>query len=662
MPQKIHPTLRRDANDNKYMRDDTDREYLLNPRLLSDKSSASNRKDDSGKRSSRFKLVTVRRLTNLTLEEVQTALEQQQARTAAAALRSGLATPYPAPIVASEGDLKQIYGVYVDEDLYGRTQPVYLFFSPSATIQCYIAATGTGRDDWMVSCAHALEQRDNPDGTSSTRWRIYHIDNRLPENPARTDYVLDSSALPKGFEANFSLSNLHYSGGGCWSCLAVDPTDRLPVFEQVKAYVAENYIPAGQAHRGLGAGKSKAIVAYSLTPTYSLSWCRGVSALNTRTRRFQQTTDIEAFLSSGVITTTRSHAYSLKLSYRPELSTETQTIAASDRTEFSNGEATYVGSTNYRVNSPYQSPDYGTDAARLSISRYKMETNVIRPRKTDPILPIRAASYNMSHYLAMECGTATGEINHPTELQYAAGSRGYDYKDSYKFWWVYGEVIGVYPIGDTQRYRIVRPSLDRVPIGDMFDLGELKIDKQNRIITTWEGRANPQTGFFGFEEGKLTFIIQYLNPPLIGHDGVYYYELNPLNIGTSGFYDRSFVGNSGAVGGFSNSFISGGSGADAQLQQQQTTQLIYTQLLGALGGGALESINIGFVNIARNDGESVVVREPTQDQKAELEESPHLFPGGFWESNLLDFEFDNNNQGEGISYSTDGTVQRTWVF
>jgi hypothetical protein len=38
-----------------------------------------------------------------------------------------------------------------------------------------------------------------------------------------------------------------------------------------------------------------------------------------------------------------------------------------------------VGNTNLPVNSPFQSPDYGTDVARYSLQEYTQRTNIIRP-------------------------------------------------------------------------------------------------------------------------------------------------------------------------------------------------------------------------------------------------------------------------------------------
>jgi hypothetical protein len=282
---------------------------------------------------------------------------------------------------------------------------------------------------------------------------------------------------------------------------------------------------------------------------------------------------------------------------------------------------------------------------------------------------IVSSSYDNRFKIQLDLGEGRGSIDHKYELKEAVGSRGYDYPDSYKYWWVYGKITNTYHYGDINRYNITKPNGDLFKIGTMFDLpdeqgnpGVLKIDDEipSRIITTWKSRPNPQSGFFTLTTGELTFVIEYLNPPLIGHDGVYYYHNQPVSIGRSGaFYDRSFEGDANIATsntGFGGSFVSQGTKESSVQDRQNATLFAYSQFLGALGGGAVKSLNIGFVNIAPNDGESVVVREPTQDMKAELDTNPIYFPNGFWDSDLCDITLENS-KGQIIKYKTDLTIE-----
>jgi hypothetical protein len=653
----IRPTLRQDNTGSVYMRDKDNKEFLLNPRALTRSDITTKRNPRKDSKNHDFKLVTVRKLTNFSIEEVQAQIEAQKTRVNAAAIRSGFSVSFPSPIVLSENDLNQTYGVFIDEDLYGIQKPVYIYKSPSTLCQWYVIATGEGKDDWIITGCHSVSKKTTPDGSFTQQWRIYHIDNSTPDTATRLDYVLDSSALSSYFEFNFDISNLKYLGGGTWSASHINPLDRIPVFSNVKPYLQSEYIVAGNEFQGTG---NSCIVAYSITPSSSFTWNRGSLKLNERVREFNQKTDLNEFLSSGVIKTTRTHSYQLDLTYR----VENGDIQEVNRQEYSKGSATYVGNTNYKVNSPFQSPDYGTDAARLSISSISMDTNVIRPAKATGIpIPILCSSFNSSNYISIELGSALGEINHPFEIQTSAGSRGYDYSDYYKFWFSYGKVLSITPYGDTKRYSLAKSTGIKAQIGEMLDLGQIYQDR-NKVVTTWDSLPNPQTGFFNIVSGRLQFLIQYLNPPLMGHDGVYYYELNPFNVGASGaYYDRSFGSDSAMeLAGYTGGSITGGGLGNDELSRQQSNQLLYSEMIGALGGGALQSINIGMVNIGVNDGESVIVREPTPNMKADLVNTPHLFPNGFWDADLLDVTISTNNECLATSYDEEGTIVKTWKF
>jgi len=57
---------------------------------------------------------------------------------------------------------------------------------------------------------------------------------------------------------------------------------------------------------------------------------------------------------------------------------------------------------------------------------------------------------------------------------------------------------------------------------------------------------------------------------------------------------------------------------------------VYTQILGALAGASVSSINIGYRPIAASDTESIVVLSPNKEMITTLQAEPTLFPNGFY--------------------------------
>lgn len=667
------PRLSSDGSGAINIKNKQDINVKLNPSILNTEVETIKREGSTTKKY-RFKLVTVRRLTNKNLSQVQQQLENQQKRLESTAIRLGLPVPYPYTPVAKQSDLKQYYGVYIDEDLNKKQTPVYIFESPSNDIKCFITANGEGKEDWSIHLAYVVSKVKNPDDTYTINWRIYTLDNKTEQTPTRIDYLLENSSLPKCFSYNYPISNLNYLGGGCWSAIAIDPEDRIPIYAQ--APNNDNYIKVGTVFKALGESRVLSIVGYSCTPTYSFTWCRGQLELNRRSRSFTQTLDRSTTVSTGVITVDRKHGYTLDLCHRPHTNINSINIAKSTFQEYSYGTARYIGNTNITVGSRYQTPDYGTDTARLSIQSYSMDTNCIRATNIDAsnvvnklsyqppnFLTVLASSYDMSIFIKYHAGSARGSIIHGYELRSGAGERGYQYGDDYKYWWGYGQIVSFNAYGDTNRYLRSKTTGQRSKIGSMYDLGELKIseDYPNALETTWSAMSNPQTGFFGYEEGSLKFKFQYINPPLIGHQGVYYYEIQPPLIGQflGGSYDKKFTeSNSSYSNGISSSFGASTKLNEAQLRQNYTSYA-YSQMLGALGGGGLTSLNIGFVNIAGNDGESIVVKSPNEEMKATFRSNPEYFPVGFWDADYIDITYDDYNHGNIIQYDRQGNVVTT---
>ena len=645
--------------------DTDDSSIVINPKELQSRSYTAKRYPSSSSKS-KFNLVTVRKLTTKSVAEVNAELKSSFTQLEAAALRTGQPSPYPLP-PADVSSVANAYGVYIDEDLDGNDNAVYTFASEVSKINVYLAKTGPGQQDWVVHLAHGLDKKNNPDGTSISHWRIVTIES---SDAGKVFHILEDSALPECYSANYDIDSLNYIGGGTWTAMAVQRDDRIPIFAKASAN-NDRYIKVGPIKARLGSTEALSLVAYSMTPTYVFTWNRGVLKLSKRSRDASQKADISAVLSDGLIKFTREHRYNLNIPYRLENKTGTNNINKVEHNEFSYGKATYVGNTNCpETGSQYQTPDFNTDAARLSIERINMSTNVVRPRTLDYSLgsskvsasaicycPVLCASHDMSVFIRHNLGEASGNIEHGYEIKASAGSRGFDYGEYYKYWWGYGKVVDTYPIGDTYRYRRLKnPGFaadgtrnpDRVKIGSMFDLGELKIDTvPNRIITTWDSLNNPQTGFFGIEEGTLSFMVMYNNPPILGHQGVYYYHINPPAVGVGS--NLSEVTDEYGV-------------ADEQKNGLNTIKMIFSQLQGGLGGGGLNSLYIGNVVIAGSDKESRVVRQPTETQKMALVEYAETFPAGYFETELYDIKLNDSNTGTMTAYNRTGEVISSYDF
>lgn len=645
--------------------------HIVNPDLVRQSNKVGKSRPEQSI-SNRFKLVTVRRLTNITIEEANAKLKATQEALVKTAIATGQPVPYPAKEVSNTDNLKQVYGVYVDEDLYGKADPVYVFNSASSSIKTFITSNGADRDDWSVHIAHLVDKIKNPDSTFTTSWRLITIDKKLKGNSST--YILESQSLPPSYSFNFDIDNLNYLGGGCWTAMAVDLNDRIPVYAMAPTDT-DRYIRVGQPYRIFGVGAAMSLVSYSLTPSRSFTWCRGVLKQTYRERFCNSTFDVAYYKDTGVIKTVREHSYTLPLCYRPALPGKTELII----NEYVQGTATYVGNSNLTVSSLYQSPDFNTDVGRLAIANYTQTSNIVRPSKLESSvtlsegkgvkqdvchIPVLAASNDFGFFIRYDAGTLQGSINHPDEIKHSAGSRGFQYGDDYKYWWGYGKVLAVTPYGDSNRYRTAKTTGIKSKIGSMFDLGELKIDKRNRIITTWDSLPFPQTGFFALETGTLKFIVQYVNPPLMGHDGVYYYEINPPRIGafsTAG--DRTYEGNTTPqVNGYASSTGLIGGSDDAKSQQNKLIYA-YGQITGALGGDTLiNSFNIGLLTIGKDEIESIIVRSPDSVQKAYLAENPETFPGGFYPMDRSTTILDNANHGYTSSYDSEGDLGSTDTF
>jgi len=649
---------------------------LLTPELLSQETRSSKNSSKTTS-ASKFRLLTVRRLTSKSQEELYAELMEEQDRLEQAALSRGEPTPFPLTIEQSELDPRQAYGVYVDEDINQDGEPIFTFVAASPNIKAFIVSTGIEEDEYVVHLAYLVHKELDPAGLFVTIWRLVTLESNQVGSAGVVTYSIDATALPEAFRTNLDIDSIQYLGGGTWTALAIDRDDRLPVYGVVYGNDTR-YKPIGQIRRYLGESAALAITNYSLTPTYSMTWNRGVLSVSKRSREFKQEFDSATRKNAGVIKFTRHHSYELNLCERPEVDYPEVVTR-----EYVQASATYVGSTNASVNSPFQSPDYGTDVKRFSMASYSQESNILRPKSVSRTynltsnkhsrqslvhIPILVASKDMSVYLRINQKVARGNIEHPNQVKRTRGKRGISYYDQYPYWWTYGEVLSVVPTGDTSRYRLLKSPIpggqDRVRIGNILDSGEVRIDPvvKNRVECTWPVPANPPSGYFGIEEGSVNFIITYDSPPLIGHQGVYYYELQPTMVGLfSDSYNRSYYGD--WKSGIPAAAVSAGafSGVGATPQDRQNSMLLlYSQLLGGLGGGAVPSLNIGNVTIASRDSESIVVSDPNPSQKAALKTEPSTFPVGFFESNLsYGVDLDNNNQGVIYLYSSLGELSGT---
>lgn len=618
--------IRQDNAGRIYLKDRNDKQYLLSNQLINEKTYIS--KNTSGTQiNSKFKLVTVRKLTYFTSSELKEKLNAQQTQLKETALRTKQPIPFKDDLITD--NTEQVYGVFIDEDLYGINVPVYIFSSENSKIKCFITANGTGVNDWSIHIAHIVNIINNPNNTKTINWRLYSIDSNLNNNEIAT-YILESKSLPSCFSYNFDLNSLNYLGGGCWTALGVDINDKIPNF--ALAPLNGRYSPIGLAAKiNNSEARTNSLVSYSFTPTYSFTWCRGVLKLNKRLREAYTTFTNDT--EEGTYKLKKEFTYNLALTYRPLLSKTNINIKQYSENEYSYGQAEYVGNTNLKICSAYQCPDYGTDNARVSLKNYSQNSNVIRAVKYNNIftnsvnkninqnlsyLPVLASSNNMSTFIKLTFGEGSGSISHGNQIKSTSGSRSYGYSYDYKSWWTYGKVLFVYPYGDTRRFLTSRSSnsLSGIPSGSMFDFGQLLMSETNvnSVFTTWDAPVNPPSGFFPYYIGTLNFIIQYINPPIFGHDSIYYYEINPAQI-DAGTAENNYFDNSDE--------------AKALVQTQQ----YYSQIQAAIGGVGLSESFIGNVNIGSNETDTLIMRNPTATQLSILRQNPEYFPVGFWVEN-----------------------------
>jgi len=655
--------VRQDTDGSVYIKDLSQQEFLLNPKVLSTKTETI-KNQDSTKPSSKFKLVTVRQLSNVDIPTVSARLLQTQKNLENAALASGQPVPFPAKLPAHLEDNINYFSVYVDEDLYGINNPIYTFYSPSSNIKAFITANGNSKDDWSVHIAHTITSTPTPDGSNTVTWRILTIDKEGIDGSSNAQYVLESSSLPSAFQYNFTVDSLQYLGGGTWSAIVMDRNDQIPVFGVIQGTESRYKRISDATVIFEGATYNKTITSHSCTPTYQITWNRGTLKINSRTRTASSLFNPDKFNTDGVIEINKSCNYSLPRTFRVHKGS----VNEYSLNEYLSSTSTYVANTNIFIASPFQSPDYNTDYARLALQQYSQTSNIIRstPQTTNinkaslcttGNIPILVASKDMSTFVYLDPGVYTGEITQPYDLKSSIGHRGVTYFFQYKYWWGYGKVINTYPLTPLQRvtFKIGNFSspgdyfVDSVPGVGRY--GELLIDSiPNRVITTWDAFVNPETGFFGVHEGEFQFVVQYNNPPLFGHSAVYYYEINPQDISgvpennNNRIFDQSLQ--STATFGLAPSFTNFGD----QNLTQNTYIDVYSQILGAFADAAVPSLNIGAVSIG-SELENRVVRSPTTEQKMELNFEPTLFPNGFWDADTISIEIDNANKQKITTYS-----------
>lgn len=628
--------IKRENNGRVFLKDSQTDEWLLISNQSTTETKTQKRNKQRTSNESLFKLVTVRRLDQLSIDTVTTRLKTSQANLEKSALLAKFPIPAPVQFPTTSGDLINYFSVYVDEDIYGSNEPIFTFFSSSYQnqIKAYVSANSANRGGWSVHLAYVKSVKDKQDGLKEVEWTLVSIDNAdidpyggSTSITERQTYQLnlDATGLPQCFKSNFSLDNLTYLGGGIWSCLVIDPEDRIPVY----GVAPTSDIRYKRISNGVG-GNSVTVTSYSATPTYSFTWCRGQSVVRKRTRSASVEFDQQAFDDSAVLVQKRKSVYSLDLTLRPEMSSNQ--LVQKTITEVCNSEATYVGNTNYFVFSPRQSPDYGTDLARFSLQKYNQQSNVIRPNAWG----VLAASKEGGSLLRFDMGMAEGKIEHPYEIKSTVGKRGVSYEWQYKSWWTYGKIQDYYPLTKNQyTYFVSRTFGTEIPSTLFVDgsapYGALEKVAPNQVQTTWDAPPNPETGYFPIRRGEFSFVLRYSMPPLFSHEGCYYYQVNPERIGTSSSSGDRFYDNTTAPAqpsfGLAPSFSSQD---DTNPNAKQNGYIaVYSQILGALDGASVSSYNIGYRPIAASDTESILVLSPNPEQKLRLSEEPSLFPNAW---------------------------------
>lgn len=628
--------IKRENNGRVFLKDSQTDEWLLISNQSTTETKTQKRNKQRTSNESLFKLVTVRRLDQLSIDTVTTRLKTSQANLEKSALLAKFPIPAPVQFPTTSGDLINYFSVYVDEDIYGSNEPIFTFFSSSYQnqIKAYVSANSANRGGWSVHLAYVKSVKDKQDGLKEVEWTLVSIDNAdiAPYGGStsiteRQTYQLnlDATGLPQCFKSNFSLDNLTYLGGGIWSCLVIDPEDRIPVY----GVAPTSDIRYKRISNGVG-GNSVTVTSYSVTPTYSFTWCRGQSILRRRTRSASVEFDQQAFDDSAVLVQKRKSTYSLDLTLRPEMSSNQ--LVQKTISEVCNSEATYVGNTNYFLFSPRQSPDYGTDLARFSLQKYQQQSNVIRPNAWG----VLAASKEGASILRLDMGMAEGKIEHPYEIKSTVGKRGVSYEWQYKSWWTYGKIQDYYPLTKNQYTYFISRAFGTEIKSNLFvdgsaPYGALIKTAPNQVQTTWDAPPNPETGYFPIRRGEFSFVLRYSMPPLFSHEGCYYYQVNPERIGTSSSSGDRFYDNTTAPAqpsfGLAPSFSSQD---DTNPNAKQNGYIaVYSQILGALDGASISSFNIGYRPIAASDTESILVLSPNPEQKLRLSEEPSLFPNAW---------------------------------
>lgn len=638
--------VKRDNTGKIWLQESQTKEWLLisNQSTTEIKTQRKNKQRTSNE--SLFKLITVRRLTGVPLETAISRLRVSQANLEKSAVLSKFPIPAPVKFPETEEDTVNYFSVYIDEDLRGTNESIFTFYSSSYQnqIKAYVSANSANRGGWSVHLAYVESVKDKQDGLKEVEWKLVTIDNSdiAPDGGSthiteRQTYQLDLDTIgvPECFKYNFSLDNLTYLGGGIWSCMIIDPEDRIPVYGVAPANDARYKKISDFRSRG----STYTVVSYSATPTYSFTWCRGQSVLRKRIRSASVELDQEALSDSAVIVQKRNSNYSLDLTLRPEMSSNQ--LVSKTITEFCNSDATYVGNTNYELSSSRKSPDYGTDVARFSLQKYQQQSNVIRPNP----FGVLAASKEGANLLRLDMGVAEGEIEHPYEEKSAIGERGRTYEYQYKYWWAYGRVSDTYPLTKNQfTFFNNRITGEQMPSTLFVDgaapLGALYKSAPNQVITTWDAAPLPESGFFPVRQGIFKFVLRYSMPPLFSHDGCYYYQVNPQRVGGGSSSSDRFYDNSAAPPSPSFSVAPSFSAASSvdPTNAQNSFVAIYTQLLGALDGASISSYNIGYRPIAASDTESIVVFSPNPEQRLERSENPTKFPNG-WQDSVFEDVF-----------------------
>ena len=627
--------IKRDSTGKIWLQENQTKEWLLVSNQSTVETKVQKRNKQRNNNESLFKLVTVRKLEGLSLETVTARLKVAQSNLEKSAVLAKFPIPAPVQFPTTNADLINYFSVYIDEDLYSTNEPIFTFFCSSyqTAIKAYVSANSVNRGGWSVHLAYVESTKDTQDGLKFVNWKLVSIDNGDISPTGSDTFIserqvhqldLDTIGLPQCFKYNFSLDNLNYLGGGIWGCLVIDPEDRIPVYAPA---------PIGDSRYkkiSNGIGNAITVVSYSVTPTYSFTWCRGQSVLRKRTRSASVEFDQQAFDDSAVIVQKRTSAYSLKLCLRPEMSNNQ--LVEKTTTEICNSQATYVGNTNYRLGSPRQDPDYGTDLARFSLQKYQQESNVIRPNAYG----ILAASKEGSSMLRLDMGTAEGKIEQPYSVKSAIGERGVSYDWGYKYWWCYGKILDTYPLTKNQ-YTYYTSRFDgsegksTLFVDGAAPYGQLLKSAPNQTMTTWDVPINPDSGFYAIRKGVFKFVLRYMMPPLFSHEGCYYYQVNPDRIvSTSSSADR-FYDNSVAPVPPSFSLaasFSAGDNTDPNANQNAYIA-VYTQILGAMGGGSVSSYNIGYRPIAATDTDSILVLSPNPEQKTAMNAQPSLYPNGW---------------------------------